>query len=174
MNSLALLAAEGEVAAATGITAYAWLLVLLPAAGAAILLLGGKVTNAWGHLLATALRDPVARWNHPAWWIDALRRDHPDHWQAILEAGNAPPPMTLRVSRRLAPEEYLGRLASEGIEARPAGEQALVLGHAVPMPMLIRTRKYDPTFYAAIGTDDAPEVIVARSRRYEEIFGSDA
>ncbi|WP_404380790.1 NADH-quinone oxidoreductase subunit L [Knoellia locipacati] len=55
MNSLALLAAEGEVAAATGITAYAWLLVLFPAAGAAILLLGGKATNAWGHLLATAL-----------------------------------------------------------------------------------------------------------------------
>ena len=55
MNSFALLAAEGEVAAATGLTAYAWLLVLLPLAGAGILLLGGRATNAWGHLLATAL-----------------------------------------------------------------------------------------------------------------------
>ncbi|KGN33869.1 NADH:ubiquinone oxidoreductase subunit L [Knoellia sinensis KCTC 19936] len=36
-------------------TAYAWLLVLLPLLGAAILLLGGKATDAWGHLLATAL-----------------------------------------------------------------------------------------------------------------------
>ncbi len=33
----------------------AWLLVALPLAGAAILLLGGKRTNAWGHWLAVAL-----------------------------------------------------------------------------------------------------------------------
>jgi uncharacterized protein len=52
-------------------------------------------------------------------------------------------------------------------------EQALVLGHAVPMPMMVRTRKYDPTFYAAIGGDDA-QVMLARARRYEEIFGSDS
>jgi DNA helicase HerA-like ATPase len=52
-------------------------------------------------------------------------------------------------------------------------EQALVLGHAVPMPMMVRTRKYDPIFYAAIGTADAPEAILSRARRYDEIFGSD-
>jgi DNA helicase HerA-like ATPase len=51
-------------------------------------------------------------------------------------------------------------------------EQALVLGHAVPMPMMVRTRKYDPVFYAAIGAD-GPAAVAARARRYEEIFGSD-
>jgi hypothetical protein len=51
-------------------------------------------------------------------------------------------------------------------------EQALLLGHAVPMPMMIRTRKYDTAFYATIGAD-GPAMIAARSRRYEEIFGSD-
>jgi DNA helicase HerA-like ATPase len=51
-------------------------------------------------------------------------------------------------------------------------EQALVLGHAVPMPMMVRTRKYDPVFYAAIGADTS-EVVLSRSRRYEEIFGND-
>ena len=51
-------------------------------------------------------------------------------------------------------------------------EQALVLGHALPMPMMIRTRKYDPTFYAAVGTDDVAAVS-ARARRYEEIFGNE-
>jgi uncharacterized protein len=51
-------------------------------------------------------------------------------------------------------------------------EQALVLGHAVPMPMMVRTRKYDPIFYAAIGGDDA-SVMAARARRYDEIFGTD-
>jgi uncharacterized protein len=51
-------------------------------------------------------------------------------------------------------------------------EQALVLGHAVPMPMMVRTRKYDPTFYAAIGGDDSGAT-AARARRYDEIFGTD-
>jgi len=30
-------------------------------------------------------------------------------------------------------------------------QQALILGHAVPMPVVIRTRPYDETFYAEIG-----------------------
>jgi DNA helicase HerA-like ATPase len=51
-------------------------------------------------------------------------------------------------------------------------EQALVLGHAVPMPMMVRTRKYDPVFYAAIGAD-TPETVLSHSRRYEEIFGDE-
>ncbi|BBY57112.1 NADH-quinone oxidoreductase subunit L [Mycolicibacterium sarraceniae] len=33
---------------------YVWLTIALPLAGAVILLLGGKATNAWGHLLACA------------------------------------------------------------------------------------------------------------------------
>jgi NADH-quinone oxidoreductase subunit L len=41
----------------TSLTHFTWLLVALPAAGAAILLLGGRRTDPWGHLLgcATAL-----------------------------------------------------------------------------------------------------------------------
>ena len=42
-------------------------------------------------------------------------------------------------------------------------EQALVLGHAVPMPMMVRTRKYDPIFYAAIGGDDARRIGCSRA-----------
>ena len=49
----------GEVGAtaqtATGITAYAWLLVALPLFGAAVLLLGGRRTNSWGPLFATVM-----------------------------------------------------------------------------------------------------------------------
>ena len=40
--------------AATGVFHLTFLLVLLPAASAAVLLLGGKRTNAWGHLLGCA------------------------------------------------------------------------------------------------------------------------
>jgi NADH-quinone oxidoreductase subunit L len=40
---------------ASGVFSAMWLLLALPSAGAAILLLGGKRTNAWGHYLATGL-----------------------------------------------------------------------------------------------------------------------
>ena len=47
-----------DYVAATGVFRLTWLLVALPAASAAILLLGGRRTNAWGHLLGCAT--PVA------------------------------------------------------------------------------------------------------------------
>ncbi|MEU8340387.1 NADH dehydrogenase subunit L [Actinomadura meyerae] len=40
---------------AEGIQAASWLLIALPLAGAAILLLGGRRTDKWGHLLGTAM-----------------------------------------------------------------------------------------------------------------------
>jgi NADH-quinone oxidoreductase subunit L len=56
VTSLAnLAAAEEAVHAATGVTAYAWLLVALPMVGAAVLLLGGRATDRWGPLAATGL-----------------------------------------------------------------------------------------------------------------------
>ncbi|MGH4014062.1 MAG: NADH-quinone oxidoreductase subunit L [Pseudonocardiaceae bacterium] len=42
------------VSAAEGIAQHAWLLVALPAFGALVLLVGGRRTNAWGHLLGCA------------------------------------------------------------------------------------------------------------------------
>ena len=43
---------------AVGVQRAAWLLVALPLAGAAILLLGGKRTNRWGHWIGVLM--PVA------------------------------------------------------------------------------------------------------------------
>ncbi|MGH8965777.1 MAG: NADH-quinone oxidoreductase subunit L, partial [Actinomycetes bacterium] len=43
-----------EVLPAFGAAQYAWLLVALPAVGALVLLVGGRRTNAWGHLLGCA------------------------------------------------------------------------------------------------------------------------
>src|SRR5215467_10950677 len=40
---------------ATGLQNAAWLLLALPLAGAAVLLLGGKRTNSWGHLVGVAM-----------------------------------------------------------------------------------------------------------------------
>jgi len=43
-----------DPAAATGTFSLLWLIIALPLAGAAVLLLGGKATDKWGHLLGTA------------------------------------------------------------------------------------------------------------------------
>ena len=79
-------------------------------------------------IVAAVSPDPVARFNHPQWWIDRLKADWPVQWQAILQADNQHPPMTLRVNaRRGSATAYLERLAAQGLAARALGEQAVQL-----------------------------------------------
>jgi 16S rRNA (cytosine967-C5)-methyltransferase len=81
-----------------------------------------------GGLEAQLASDPVARLMHPAWWIEAVRNAHPDGWEAVLSAGNAHPPMGLRVNRRRSSAaRFLENLTLKGIGAHPAGSAALVL-----------------------------------------------
>ena len=88
-------------------------------------------------LVAVALRDPVARFNHPRWWIDRLQADWPNHWQAILDADNQHPPMSLRVNaRRGDAAAYVLRLAAQGLAAEAIGAQAVVLGQPCPVTQL--------------------------------------
>ncbi|HSC97628.1 MAG TPA: transcription antitermination factor NusB, partial [Casimicrobiaceae bacterium] len=73
-------------------------------------------------LQASVRLDPVARWSYPKWWIERVRRDHPVSWEAILEAGNARPPLTLRVNGRVTSREaLLADFAGAGIVATPVG-----------------------------------------------------
>ncbi|HZY19688.1 MAG TPA: 16S rRNA (cytosine(967)-C(5))-methyltransferase RsmB [Ramlibacter sp.] len=79
-------------------------------------------------LVAATDGDPVAQWNHPRWWIDRLRQDHPQHWQAVLDANNTAAPMTLRVNaRRIDRDQMLGRLRDVGIAGVASGEHGIVL-----------------------------------------------
>ena len=81
--------------------------------------------------------DPVARWNHPAWWIERLQRDHPEHWQALLAANQQPGPMTLRVNRRrVSRDDYRQQLQAAGLGAQPVGEDGLVLDAPQPVERL--------------------------------------
>ena len=83
-------------------------------------------------LVAEALRRPLAQWNYPQWWIDAACAAYPHDWQAILAAGNAHPPLTLRVNRRrTSVETYLRTLADAGIRAQQVGPFAVRLEQAV-------------------------------------------
>ncbi|MGE0351237.1 16S rRNA (cytosine(967)-C(5))-methyltransferase RsmB [Hydrogenophaga sp.] len=88
-------------------------------------------------LLAEIESDPVARWNHPMWWIERLRRDHPEHWQAILSANNQPGPMALRVNRRRTDREtYRQALLAIGLVSHPVGGDGLVLEAPQPVERL--------------------------------------
>ena len=85
-------------------------------------------------LVAASERDPVARWNHPRWWIDRLRTDHPGQWEAILQANNAQPPMTLRVNARKMPRDgYLQTLAAANLAAMPVGRVGVILKDPQPV-----------------------------------------
>ncbi len=88
-------------------------------------------------LVAAALRDPLARFNHPGWWVDRLQRDWPDRWRAILDADNQRPPMTLRVNARHGDAAgYAARLAEQGIAAQVVGPHAVTLDQPCPVTQL--------------------------------------
>jgi len=83
-------------------------------------------------LLKTVLMMPAAQWNYPQWWIDAMKAAYPADWQAILAAGNAQPPLTLRVNvRRTSVEDYLAMLADAGLGATRIGPSAVRLDKAI-------------------------------------------
>ncbi|HAF00994.1 MAG TPA: 16S rRNA (cytosine(967)-C(5))-methyltransferase RsmB [Methylophilaceae bacterium] len=74
----------------------------------------------------------VAQYSYPQWWITKVKAQYPQHWQSILMAGNAHPPMTLRVNRRkISTEEYMTLLHRQGVEAEQIGAYAVMLTHAV-------------------------------------------
>jgi DNA helicase HerA-like ATPase len=50
-------------------------------------------------------------------------------------------------------------------------QQALILGHAVPMPVVVRTRDYDENFYASIGLLDGDALRESAMNGSETLFG---
>ncbi len=91
-------------------------------------------------LLAAVQGDAVARWNHPLWWVQRLRRDHPRHWQALLMQAQRLPPMTLRVNlQKHSRAAYVRQLAQAGLAARalgPGHAAGIVLARPVPVQAL--------------------------------------
>jgi len=90
-----------------------------------------------GGLMLATDRDPVARWNHPLWWIKRLKNDHPTKWQAILEASNRQAPMSLRINRsRTTVDHYLESLSAASVGAERIGASGVVLERPVPVHAL--------------------------------------
>ena len=69
-------------------------------------------------IAAVAPGSDEALHDHPQWLIDAIRRDWPDHGDAILAANNARAPMWLRVDlSRTTAAAYIERLREKGLAA---------------------------------------------------------
>jgi 16S rRNA (cytosine967-C5)-methyltransferase len=78
--------------------------------------------------------DRVARFSYPRWWIDRVAADFPDGWQAILDAGNERPPLTLRANARLVTRDaLLARFADAGIAATPVGAAGIIVSEPRPV-----------------------------------------
>ena len=88
-------------------------------------------------LLAEVARDPEARFSYPHWWIERVRADYPERFAAILDAGNARPPLCLRVNaRRIAPEAFVAMLETHGIGAKRVGSVGVSVDTPRPVTAL--------------------------------------
>ena len=71
-------------------------------------------------LMALTEKSPQAVWNHPQWWIDRVRKDHPAQWQAILQANNSQAPLILRVNARKTTQARLPACAGSWPVSKPS------------------------------------------------------
>lgn len=81
--------------------------------------------------------DPVAVWNHPAWWIKRLQKEQPNRWTEVLDAANCHAPMTLRINvQKSAPHAYLALLQDASIAVKASYGATIVLDEAVGVQRL--------------------------------------
>jgi 16S rRNA (cytosine967-C5)-methyltransferase len=69
---------------------------------------------------------PEARFGFPAWWVEKVREQYPQRWEAMLESANLHPPLTLRVNaRRGTVPDYMALLAANEVEGEVIGPAAV-------------------------------------------------
>ena len=76
----------------------------------------------------------TARYDFPGWWIDRVRKEHPQAWEGILLSARERPPMWLRVNaRRTSVDNYVQQLAALGLSCRRGINEAVLLERPVPV-----------------------------------------
>jgi 16S rRNA (cytosine967-C5)-methyltransferase len=84
-------------------------------------------------LLAVADETVAGRYSHPDWFAEQLVRDWPEHWERLLEANNAHPPLTLRARHgRISRDTLAAELADAGFETHAVPFAPNALDLAVP------------------------------------------
>ncbi|MGE5387220.1 MAG: 16S rRNA (cytosine(967)-C(5))-methyltransferase RsmB [Betaproteobacteria bacterium] len=88
-------------------------------------------------LLAGADADEIAMYRHPAWWLGRLKQAFPDHWAEVAAIDNLPPPMALRVNRRMiGRDEWMEKAKAAGIGGVSRGMDGVLLEQGVPVERL--------------------------------------
>ncbi len=86
---------------------------------------------------AAIMATDLGRYSYQQWWIDRVAAEYPDDWREILDAGNARPPLTLRVNRRkITRDNYLELLKLQDIAAHVVGRQGIVIEKPRPVSLL--------------------------------------
>lgn len=90
-----------------------------------------------GELRQAADADPASRYAYQRWWISLLQKEYGEKADAILEAGNQHPPMTLRVNaRHCTATAYQAMLAEASMAAKRVDPDALILDQPVSVERL--------------------------------------
>jgi len=86
---------------------------------------------------AAIMATDLGRYSYPQWWIDRVQVEYPEAWREILDAGNARPPLTLRVNRRkISRDNYLEILKLQDIGAHIVGRDGIVIEKPRPVSLL--------------------------------------
>lgn len=88
-------------------------------------------------LITTTNKQEEARYNLPAWWLNYLKKQYPQHWHNIATAMQQHPPMTLRVNRRVTDaEQYLNELVKADIPAKILDTHSIMLQQPISVQKL--------------------------------------
>ena len=86
---------------------------------------------------AAIMATDLGRYSYPQWWIDRVQVEYPEAWREILDAGNARPPLTLRVNRRkISRDNYLEILKLQDIAVHTVGRNGIVIEKPRPVSLL--------------------------------------
>jgi 16S rRNA (cytosine967-C5)-methyltransferase len=88
--------------------------------------------------LSTSIKkNEVALYSYPQWWINKLKQQYPNAWQAMLQAGNLHPPMTLRVNAKQSTAQgYVKLLTRQDTTATVLGGEAVMLSKPIPVEQI--------------------------------------
>ena len=80
-------------------------------------------------LAALVAKSPAGRHNHPAWWVRRLQHDWPQAAEAVMQAAQQHPPLTLRAHARYGGVQALApALDTAGLAWQPLALPAAALG----------------------------------------------
>ena len=111
---------------------------------------------------------PTARYSHPAWLVDLLRRDWPNDYEEILSANNMRPPFVLRINtQRISIVDYRRALTAAGLPHTPVmhADAALWLPDPVPVDRLPGFAEGHVSVQDAAAQLAAPLLTAARDMR---------